>query len=96
MTRKEQGKYFRAAEKERLLHQQLHPGWSNRENYVSPSRRRRARSVPPTLMEEGGVVFQGKMLTKAEKRRLQKVREDAQGDGPLRLGDGTPPLRLEA
>lgn len=36
LSREEQQKYFEEAEKQRILHQQQYPGWSTRDNYVSP------------------------------------------------------------
>ncbi|CAF94530.1 unnamed protein product [Tetraodon nigroviridis] len=53
LSKKEQEKYYEAAEKERFLHQQKYPGWSNKENY-------------------------GKMRTKAEKKKMLEVREEAE------------------
>ncbi|XP_078792939.1 transcription factor 7-like 1 [Oryzias latipes] len=40
----EQSKYYELAQKERLLHLQLHPGWSARDNY---GKRKRRRSQQP-------------------------------------------------
>ncbi|XP_029382747.1 transcription factor 7-like 2 [Echeneis naucrates] len=40
----EQSKYYELAQKERLLHMQLYPGWSARDNY---GKRKRKRSQPP-------------------------------------------------
>ncbi|KAJ6668900.1 hypothetical protein lerEdw1_012387 [Lerista edwardsae] len=37
LSREEQAKYYELARKERQLHMQLYPGWSARDNYVSPS-----------------------------------------------------------
>uniref|UniRef100_A0A8C4GVN6 Transcription factor 7 like 1a n=1 Tax=Dicentrarchus labrax TaxID=13489 RepID=A0A8C4GVN6_DICLA len=37
LTKEEQAKYYELARKERLLHSKLYPGWSARDNYVSPS-----------------------------------------------------------
>ncbi|CAJ1048318.1 transcription factor 7-like 2 [Xyrichtys novacula] len=34
LSRSEQSKYYDLAQKERLLHMQLYPGWSARDNYV--------------------------------------------------------------
>ncbi|MBZ3886002.1 Lymphoid enhancer-binding factor 1 [Sciurus carolinensis] len=39
LSREEQAKYYELARKERQLHMQLYPGWSARDNYVSPSLR---------------------------------------------------------
>nr|XP_046236161.1 transcription factor 7-like 1 isoform X2 [Scatophagus argus] len=41
----EQSKYYELAHKERLLHMQLYPGWSARDNY---GKRKRKRSQQPT------------------------------------------------
>lgn len=38
LPRSEQSKYYELAHKERLLHTQLHPGWSAKDNYVRPAR----------------------------------------------------------
>lgn len=50
LSRAEQRKYYEEAEEQRLLHQQQHPGWSNKDNYVSPpwSHRRRAEEAVTT------------------------------------------------
>ncbi|XP_039678351.1 transcription factor 7-like isoform X2 [Perca fluviatilis] len=45
LSRSEQSKYYDLAQKERLLHTQLYPGWSARENY---GKRKRKRSQQPT------------------------------------------------
>ncbi|XP_035850110.1 transcription factor 7-like [Sander lucioperca] len=45
LSRSEQSKYYDLAQKERLLHMQLYPGWSARENY---GKRKRKRSQQPT------------------------------------------------
>uniref|UniRef100_A0A4W6CNN4 HMG box domain-containing protein n=1 Tax=Lates calcarifer TaxID=8187 RepID=A0A4W6CNN4_LATCA len=34
LSQSEQSKYYDLAQKERLLHMQLYPGWSARDNYV--------------------------------------------------------------
>lgn len=36
LSREEQQKYYEEAEKQRILHQLQYPGWSTRDNYVSP------------------------------------------------------------
>uniref|UniRef100_A0A8C0JKB6 Transcription factor 7 n=1 Tax=Canis lupus dingo TaxID=286419 RepID=A0A8C0JKB6_CANLU len=36
LSREEQAKYYELARKERQLHMQLYPGWSARDNYVTP------------------------------------------------------------
>lgn len=36
LSKEEQAKYYELARKERLLHSKLYPGWSARDNYVSP------------------------------------------------------------
>ncbi|XP_016360231.1 transcription factor 7-like 2 [Sinocyclocheilus anshuiensis] len=36
LSREEQAKYYELARKERQLHMQLYPGWSARDNYLSP------------------------------------------------------------
>ncbi|KAJ4922229.1 hypothetical protein JOQ06_026137 [Pogonophryne albipinna] len=43
LSRSEQSKYYDLAQKERLLHMQLYPGWSARDNYG-----KRKRSQEPT------------------------------------------------
>ncbi|KAM7366654.1 hypothetical protein PAMP_016074 [Pampus punctatissimus] len=43
LSRSEQSKYYELAQKERLLHMQLYPGWSARDNYG-----KRKRSQPST------------------------------------------------
>ncbi|XP_017294934.1 lymphoid enhancer-binding factor 1 isoform X3 [Kryptolebias marmoratus] len=43
LTRSEQSKYYDLAQKERLLHLQLHPGWSARDNYGKKKRRQNQR-----------------------------------------------------
>ncbi|XP_033984208.1 transcription factor 7-like [Trematomus bernacchii] len=45
LSRSEQSKYYDLAQKERLLHMQLYPGWSARDNY---GKRKRKRSQEPT------------------------------------------------
>ncbi|KAL7375763.1 hypothetical protein ABVT39_023431 [Epinephelus coioides] len=45
LSRSEQSKYYELAQKERLLHMQLYPGWSARDNY---GKRKRKRSQQPT------------------------------------------------
>ncbi|KAI9527258.1 hypothetical protein NQZ68_032840 [Dissostichus eleginoides] len=45
LSRSEQSKYYDLAQKERLLHMQLYPGWSARDNY---GKRKRKRSEEPT------------------------------------------------
>ncbi|KAK5848073.1 hypothetical protein PBY51_005724 [Eleginops maclovinus] len=45
LPRSEQCKYYDLAQKERLLHMQLYPGWSARDNY---GKRKRKRSQEPT------------------------------------------------
>ncbi|XP_032364947.1 transcription factor 7 [Etheostoma spectabile] len=45
LSRSEQSKYYALAQEERLLHLQLHPGWSARDNYGN---RKRKRSQRPT------------------------------------------------
>ncbi|XP_044040378.1 transcription factor 7-like 2 [Siniperca chuatsi] len=45
LSHSEQSKYFDLAHKERLLHMQLYPGWSARDNY---GKRKRKRSQQPT------------------------------------------------
>lgn len=37
LTKEEQAGYYELARKERLLHSKLYPGWSARDNYVSPA-----------------------------------------------------------
>lgn len=64
MSAKEQEKYYLAAEKERLLHQQQYPGWSNKDNYVSPpwSHMSRAEEALFLLVHHSskwGLFFQG-------------------------------------
>ncbi|XP_024143538.1 transcription factor 7 [Oryzias melastigma] len=43
LPRSEQSKYYELAQKERLLHMQLYPGWSARDNYGKRKRRRSQR-----------------------------------------------------
>ncbi|KAK5893077.1 hypothetical protein CgunFtcFv8_005984 [Champsocephalus gunnari] len=45
LSRSEQSKYYELAQKERLLHMQLYPGWSARDNY---GKRKRKGSQEPT------------------------------------------------
>lgn len=52
LTKEEQATYFRAAEKERLLHALQHPGWSFKHNYVRTQCRATAASFH--LRAEGG------------------------------------------
>ncbi|KAM3590722.1 uncharacterized protein V6R79_015310 [Siganus canaliculatus] len=40
LTQSEQSKYYDLAQKERLLHMQLYPGWSARDNYGKKKKRR--------------------------------------------------------
>ncbi|XP_038586866.1 transcription factor 7-like 2, partial [Micropterus salmoides] len=46
LSHSEQSKYYKLAEQERLLHMQLYPGWSARDNY---GKRKRKRSQQPTI-----------------------------------------------
>ncbi|XP_035988054.1 transcription factor 7-like [Fundulus heteroclitus] len=39
LSRSEQSKYYELAQKERLLHMQLYPGWSARDNYGKRKRK---------------------------------------------------------
>ncbi|XP_056225016.1 transcription factor 7-like 2 isoform X1 [Seriola aureovittata] len=45
LSHSEQSKYYELAQKERLLHMQLYPGWSARDNY---GKRKRKRSQQPS------------------------------------------------
>ncbi|XP_053199731.1 transcription factor 7-like [Scomber japonicus] len=45
LSHSEQSKYYDLAQKERLLHMQLYPGWSARDNY---GKRKRKRSQQTT------------------------------------------------
>ncbi|XP_040887678.1 transcription factor 7-like [Toxotes jaculatrix] len=45
LSHSEQSKYYDLAQKERLLHMQLYPGWSARDNYGKRKRKRSQQSV---------------------------------------------------
>ncbi|XP_074555165.1 transcription factor 7-like [Halichoeres trimaculatus] len=45
LSRSEQSKYYDLAHKERLLHMQLYPGWSARDNY---GKKKRKQNRKPT------------------------------------------------
>nr|XP_057912386.1 transcription factor 7-like 1-A isoform X2 [Doryrhamphus excisus] len=44
LSKEEQAKYYELARKERLLHSQLYPGWSARDNYGKKKKRKKTRS----------------------------------------------------
>ncbi|XP_061886849.1 transcription factor 7-like 1-A isoform X1 [Entelurus aequoreus] len=44
LTKDEQSKYYELARKERLVHSQLYPGWSARDNYGKKKKRKKTRS----------------------------------------------------
>ncbi|XP_055012435.1 transcription factor 7-like [Boleophthalmus pectinirostris] len=45
LSRAEQSKYFDLAQRERLLHLQLYPGWSARDNYGKRKRKDNQRKI---------------------------------------------------
>ncbi|XP_078020850.1 transcription factor 7-like [Epinephelus lanceolatus] len=49
LSRSEQSKYYELAQKERLLHMQLYPGWSARDNYGKRKRKRSQQSTGSCL-----------------------------------------------
>ncbi|XP_054613314.1 transcription factor 7-like 1-A isoform X2 [Dunckerocampus dactyliophorus] len=44
LSKEEQARYYELARKERLLHSQLYPGWSARDNYGKKKKRKKTRS----------------------------------------------------
>ncbi|XP_061655159.1 transcription factor 7-like 1-B isoform X2 [Phyllopteryx taeniolatus] len=46
LSKDEQAKYYELARKERLLHSQLYPGWSARDNYGKKKKRKKSKSDP--------------------------------------------------
>ncbi|XP_077353900.1 transcription factor 7-like 1-B isoform X2 [Festucalex cinctus] len=44
LSKDEQAKYYELARKERLLHSQLYPGWSARDNYGKKKKRKKSKS----------------------------------------------------
>ncbi|XP_013884514.1 transcription factor 7 isoform X2 [Austrofundulus limnaeus] len=49
LSRSEQSKYYELAQKERLLHMQLYPGWSARDNYGKRKRRQNQQLAGSSL-----------------------------------------------
>lgn len=47
MTKEQQAIYYQEAERQRQLHKQLYPEWSNGDNYVSAPTQGDTRDNPP-------------------------------------------------
>lgn len=76
MTKEQQAIYYQEAERQRQLHKQLYPEWSNGDNYVSPvfqEESRRQSTLPAHLLTLLAVLLGQKAVSGREKKSLHKV-----------------------
>lgn len=77
MTKEQQAIYYQEAERQRQLHKQLYPEWSNGDNYVSAHRRWRRPGDRATLLITLFVFLGQKAVSGREEESFHKVQRDA-------------------
>uniref|UniRef100_A0A3B5QFB9 HMG box domain-containing protein n=1 Tax=Xiphophorus maculatus TaxID=8083 RepID=A0A3B5QFB9_XIPMA len=73
LPRSEQSRFYDLAQKERLLHMQLYPGWSARDNYVRTKHPEHSQHTP-SGKNSGFPSFPGKEEEEADGGKLFQVR----------------------
>lgn len=94
MTKEEQARYYQEADRQRQLHKQLYPEWSNGENYVGASEPGGTLGGgPPSLsicLSDCLSVSQGKRKNRKQRKLLSNTWTDvSEGENLTALGSLT-------